>query len=92
MYGGQLAEVARTKQLFSQRKHPYTQGLIESVPKLTGEGISPGIEGMIPDYSNPPEGCRFRPRCEYAMAICEEKPPAFVIDEEHEVACFLYRK
>ncbi len=92
MYAGQLAEVARTKYLFSERKHPYTQGLIKSVPKLTGEGISPGIEGMIPDYSDPPKGCRFRPRCEYAMAICEEKPPDFVIEEEHKVACFLYRK
>jgi len=92
MYAGQLAEVARTKHLFSQSKHPYTQGLIESVPKLTGEGISSGIEGMIPDYSNPPNGCRFRPRCEYAMAICEEKPPDFVVEEEHKVACFLYRK
>ncbi|MCK4246535.1 ABC transporter ATP-binding protein [Candidatus Bipolaricaulota bacterium] len=92
MYAGQLAEVARTKHLFSQSKHPYTQGLIKSVPKLTGEGISSGIEGMIPDYSNPPNGCRFRPRCEYAMAICEEKPPDFVVEEEHKVACFLYRK
>jgi len=92
MYAGQLAEVARTKHLFSQSKHPYTQGLIKSVPKLTGEGISSGIEGMIPDYSNPPKGCRFRPRCEYAMAICEEKPPDFVVEEEHKVACFLYRK
>jgi len=92
MYAGQLAEVARTKHLFSHSKHPYTQGLIESVPKLTGEGISPGIEGMIPDYSDPPKGCRFRPRCEYAMAICEEKPPDFVIEEEHKVACFLYRQ
>ena len=92
MYAGQLAEVARTKHLFSERKHPYTLGLIESVPKLTGDGISPGIEGMIPDYSNPPKGCRFRPRCEYAMAICEEKPPDFVIEEEHKVACFLYRQ
>jgi peptide/nickel transport system ATP-binding protein len=92
MYAGQLAEVARTKHLFSQHKHPYTKGLIKSVPKLTGEGISSGIEGMIPDYSNPPNGCRFRPRCEYAMAICEKKPPAFVIEEEHKVACFLYRK
>ena len=92
MYAGQLAEVARTKHLFSERKHPYTQGLIKSVPKLTGGGISPGIEGMIPDYSDPPKGCRFRPRCKYAMAICEEKPPDFVIEEEHKVACFLYRQ
>lgn len=92
MYAGHVVEIARTKDLFSEAMHPYTRGLISSVPKLTGEGIAPGIKGMIPDYSNPPKGCRFRPRCDYVMPICERKPPIFKVGEDHEVACFLYQR
>jgi len=92
MYAGQVAEVARTKDLFSDAMHSYTRGLISSVPRLTGGGIAPGIKGMIPDYMGPPRGCRFRPRCDYAMPICEKKPPIFRVGEDHEVACFLYQR
>lgn len=92
MYAGQVVEIARTRDLFSERMHPYTRGLISSVPKLTGEGVTRGIKGMIPDYANPPKGCRFRPRCDFATPICEEKPLASKVGESHEVACFLYQR
>jgi len=92
MYAGDIVEVACTKKLFSNPAHPYTRGLISTVPRLTGGGIASGIPGRIPDYLNPPSGCRFHPRCPSAMAICKtEKPPAYHLDEDHEVACFLFK-
>ena len=92
VYAGNMVEVAPTKELFSQPLHPYSVGLMNAVPKLTGGGIADGIPGRIPDYLDPPPGCRFHPRCERAMEICEqEKPQFYRVSEEHEVACFLYR-
>lgn len=91
MYAGNVVEVARTRDLFSEAMHPYTRGLMNSVPKLSGKGIAPGIKGMIPDYFDPPQGCRFRPRCDQVMTACKEKPPLFKVGEDHEVACFLYQ-
>lgn len=93
MYAGTMVEEGRTKDLFTKPLHPYTQGLMRSVPKLTGEGISDGIPGRIPNYLDPPSGCRFHPRCKHAMAICQaEKPPLFDVGDGHRVACFLYRR
>ena len=92
MYAGNMVEVAETKKLFAKPLHPYTQGLISTVPRLTGGGIASGIPGRIPDYLNPPSGCRFHMRCPHVMDVCRtEKPPAYRVDEDHEVACFLYR-
>ena len=92
MYAGNMVEVAATKKLFANPLHPYTQGLIGTVPRLTGGGIAGGIPGRIPDYLNPPPGCRFHTRCPHVMDVCRtEKPPAYRVDEGHEVACFLYR-
>ncbi len=91
MYAGNMVEVAPTKKLFANPSHPYTQGLMDAVPKLTGGGVAHGIPGRIPEYLNPPTGCRFHPRCPYAMPVCtREKPPFFDIDGEHQAACFLY--
>jgi peptide/nickel transport system ATP-binding protein len=93
MYAGNIVESALTKDLFENPLHPYTQGLINTVPRLTGGGIAQGIPGRIPDYRNPPSGCRFHPRCPYAMEICSrEKPSAYQVEPDHEVACFLYSK
>ncbi|MFQ5794284.1 MAG: ABC transporter ATP-binding protein [Candidatus Bipolaricaulia bacterium] len=91
MYAGNIVEEAPTPELFANPKHPYTQGLLNSVPKLTGEGITSGIAGRIPDYLDPPPGCRFHPRCEFAMPICQQSPPPFQVGDEHHAACFLYR-
>jgi peptide/nickel transport system ATP-binding protein len=91
MYAGNIVEVAKTKNLFENPLHPYTQGLMECVPKLSGGGISEGIYGYIPDYVNPPSGCRFCPRCPDSMEIChKEKPPTIEVNEGHKVACFKY--
>ena len=92
MYAGDIVEMAVTKNLFANPLHPYTQGLISTVPRLTGGGIASGIPGRIPNYLTPPPGCRFHPRCPHAMDICRtEKPPAYRVNENHDVACFLYR-
>jgi peptide/nickel transport system ATP-binding protein len=91
MYAGNMVEVAPTRKLFAEPLHPYTKGLMDAVPKLTGGGIATGIPGRIPSYREPPPGCRFHPRCSHVMDICRrEKPPGYLIDEDHEVACFLY--
>jgi len=96
MYAGRMVEVAATKDLFANPLHPYTHGLMDAVPKLTGGGIADGIAGRIPDYLNPPTGCRFHPRCSHAMDICRKEKPAFYnkqggVSDDHQVACFLYR-
>jgi oligopeptide/dipeptide ABC transporter ATP-binding protein len=90
MYAGEIVEQAPTQELFHAPRHPYTQGLLASIPKLTG-GEVVGIEGRIPDYIDPPPGCRFHPRCERAMAQCQEVRPELVpIGPDHMVACHLY--
>jgi len=92
MYAGNMVEVAATEELFATPSHPYTHGLMEAVPRLTGGGVSDGIPGRIPEYIKPPPGCRFHPRCSRAMDICsQEKPSFYRIGDDHEVACFLYR-
>lgn len=89
MYAGSTVEVAKTEDLFKNPRHPYTIGLLKAVPKLTGGGISLGIAGRVPDYLNPPEGCRFYTRCESKIEICEKEKPKFKkIKEDHMVACF----
>jgi len=91
MYAGNIVEEARTKELFAQPRHPYTVALLRTVPKLTGEGVSKGIPGRIPNYLNPPAGCRFHPRCGQAMPVCaERRPPFFDTGGGHRVACFLW--
>lgn len=93
MYAGQIAETAPTPSLFESPKHPYTRGLLASVPRLTGGEIAEGIRGTVPDYTAAPSGCRFHPRCDYVMPICSrQKPPAFVVEGDHSVGCWLYEK
>jgi len=92
MYAGGMVETARTKDLFSKPLHPYTLGLMKAVPRLTGQGIAEGVSGRIPEYLNPPPGCRFHPRCPQKMPVCEEeRPPFFTVGDDHQVACFLYK-
>ena len=91
MYAGNMVEMAPTPKLFANPLHPYTQGLMDAVPKLTGGGIAHGIPGRIPEYLDPPAGCRFHTRCPHVMDICRhEKPPHYRVDGGHQVACFLY--
>ena len=91
MYAGSIVEMAKTNDLFKNPLHPYSLALINSVPKLTGEGISKGIPGHLPDYLNPPLGCRFEPRCSKSIPICKKnKPPMKEVTPGHFVSCFLY--
>ena len=76
MYAGKIVEEAPVKILFGNPTHPYTQGLIASVPKLgSGVKVLPSIPGSVPDLSSMPKGCRFAPRCKYATDKCREQEP-----------------
>ncbi|WP_291633621.1 ABC transporter ATP-binding protein [Clostridium sp.] len=92
MYGGLIAETGSTKDLFYNPRHPYTWGLLNSIPNHKSairEKLKP-IEGQPPDLLKPPIGCPFAPRCDYAMKICEQqRPPLFEISPNHFAACFL---
>ncbi|HZD58751.1 MAG TPA: ABC transporter ATP-binding protein [Anaerolineales bacterium] len=93
MYAGNMVEMASTEELFEQPLHPYTQGLLASVPRLTGGGFAEGIPGRIPDYKDPPTGCRFHPRCPHAFEPCAKAmPPFFDQGNGHQVACYLYQE
>ncbi len=91
MYAGSMVEAAETEELFSSPLHPYTSALFKTVPKITGGGVPEPIPGRIPDYANPPVGCRFWPRCPQAKPECKIAAPRFTdLGEHHEVACYLY--
>ena len=93
MYAGTIVETAPPDVLFKNPVHPYTKGLLASVPRISGGGITQGIPGKIPEYLNPPSGCRFRLRCEQERPICSEKPPQlFEIKKDHLVACYLNQR
>ena len=92
MYGGLIVEEALTDEIFYQTAHPYTKGLIRSLPNshYEGERLLP-IPGAPPDLLSPPPGCPFVARCEYAMNICNEYMPEFFdISSTHKVACWLH--
>ena len=95
MYGGLIVEEGTTEDIFYRGKHPYTWGLLRSVPNPKSElkeKLIP-IEGQPPDLLKPPVGCPFTARCDYAMKICKEKqPPLFEIEEGHRAACWLCHK
>ena len=92
MYAGKLVEHADLTTIFKEAKHPYTQALLESIPRLDVETERLRIiPGTVPQLINPPLACRFHPRCEYAKGICsKEEPPLIEIGQGHSVACFLY--
>jgi len=91
MYAGKIVEEAPVGQLFNHPTHPYTQGLIASVPKLgSGVKVLPSIPGSVPDLASMPKGCRFAPRCKYATAKCHEQEPELaVVGEDQRCRCWL---
>ena len=90
LYAGKLVEEAETQSIFKKPLHPYTQYLIESLPRLDDKTERSSIPGRPPALDNPPEGCRFHPRCPHAMDICtKEVPPLVDMGEGHKTACFL---
>jgi peptide/nickel transport system ATP-binding protein len=91
MYAGRIVESGNTLDIFQKPLHPYTRGLLEAVPKLGKKDPLNFVSGMIPDLANPPQGCRFHPRCDHAMAICSSQRPLEKEQEAgHPVACHLY--
>jgi peptide/nickel transport system ATP-binding protein len=89
MYAGSVVEHGPTAALFANPRHPYTRALMDCVPKLSGNTTFRGIEGALPDYDAPPPGCRFAPRCHYAMPICATRPVDLSVGAAHGVACWL---
>lgn len=91
MYGGMVMEEGTVEDIFYRPKHPYTQGLLRSVPQRKSgfrERLVP-IEGSPPDLIDPPAGCPFRERCPHAMPKCAELPPRFEIGPGHRATCWL---
>jgi oligopeptide/dipeptide ABC transporter ATP-binding protein len=92
LYAGMVAEVAETHSLFKKPKHPYTEALLQAVPRIDQHKELKIIPGNIPDLINPPPGCRFHPRCPYSKEICSEQiPPIEVTDDGHIIACHFWR-
>lgn len=91
MYCGKIVEVSDTRGLFAHPRHPYTSGLLASIPKVREKKIErlPTIKGMVPDLADLPKGCRFADRCPKATAQCREKEPELVeVSPGQQVACF----
>lgn len=90
MYAGKIVEEAPTEQIFAEPKHPYTQFLINSLPKFGDKSVRDSVPGSPPSLADLPTGCPFHPRCPHVMDICREKMPGFTqVDETHKVACWL---
>lgn len=89
MYAGNLCEVADIEDIFRSPKHPYTQALLNSVPRLSLEGELKSIEGSVPNLVSPPPGCRFHPRCPHVMEVCKGVFPEMKeVAKNHQVACY----
>ncbi len=93
MYAGKVVEEAPVAELFSRPRHPYTRGLIRSIPRIDRAGRKErlaAIAGIVPSLLEPPPGCRFAARCEFAMPVCNAAtPPLRRVATDHEVACVL---
>jgi oligopeptide/dipeptide ABC transporter ATP-binding protein len=96
MYTGKIVEESGVDEIFEQPKHPYTQGLLHSVPKLRGIGEAKEtrlstIEGTVPSPTNLPEGCHFAPRCQFKMDKCTHgEIPLYQLHKDSSVRCVLY--
>ena len=89
MYGGRMVEFGDSKEIFLEPKHPYTKGLLESIPVLSKESKPKYIPGIPPNLVNPSEGCRFYDRCPEAMEKCKKEPPKIKTKSGY-VLCWLY--
>jgi len=93
MYAGKIVEMGLTERVFDNPFHPYTRLLISSLPLLGEEQHKEGIPGKPPELGNMPPGCRFHPRCPFAMDICrKEEPPMIELEKDRYVSCWLYVK
>ncbi len=94
MYAGKIMEEAPVRELFKHPMHPYTYGLMNSIPKMTeSKEHLYTIKGLVPNLLHLPQGCRFCPRCDKAMKICTMyQPDLYETEDGHKVRCFLYNK
>lgn len=95
MYAGRVAEEATALELFAQPLHPYTRGLLNSIPTLSGVPKTQlkTIKGMVPSFADMPSGCRFRNRCERAQQLCATEVPKYPLDvESRKVACHFWQE
>lgn len=91
MYAGKIVETGTVEDIFEHARHPYTQKLTACFPDIAAKKVIPeGIEGFPPNLIDPPTGCRFHPRCEYASTLChQEEPMTITAGKRHQVACHL---
>ena len=94
MYAGKVVERGDIIDVYNETLHPYAQGLLKAFPEIKGPRVRmSSIPGSPPNLLNPPSGCRFHPRCKYAMDICrKEEPPLIKVKKDHYVACHLVSK
>jgi oligopeptide/dipeptide ABC transporter ATP-binding protein len=94
MYAAKMVEVGTAREVFADPKHPYTQGLLKSVPNIELDGGDLyKMGGEPPSLLHPPAGCRFHPRCPFVMDVCSQAEPAFEpVAGEHLASCWLYQK
>ncbi len=94
MYAGRIVEYTDVRSIFGSPKHPYTQGLLKSIPRLDIEHIRKekleAIPGLVPSLLDLPKGCKFSNRCKYVFARCLEEPPLIEAAPKHLVRCWLY--
>jgi len=88
MYAGTIVETGPAERIFNDPQHPYTIGLMSSIPQLSGpRGLLATVPGMVPTTQNMPEGCRFATRCPFAQPVCAKEPPLAPLEGGHAVAC-----
>jgi len=93
MYTGKVVEVAKVEELFYNPSHPYTQGLLQSIPKIGRKKQLKPISGSVPQIYNLPDACHFAPRCPHKMDVCTKKePPTFELGGGHQAKCWLYEE
>ena len=95
MYAGKVVEEAPVKDLFKEPLHPYTQGLLRSIPRIdtaaTTKRRLEAIPGVVPSLLNLPKGCKFEPRCPHAKPVCKDQEPVLKeMKPGHKVSCWLY--
>ncbi len=94
MYAGKVAENGSVFDIFDRPTHPYTRGLLASIPRLNTQpkSILPVIDGMVPGLLDLPDGCRFSNRCPHVAEVCEQPPPLDNVAEQHEAACWRWQE
>jgi oligopeptide/dipeptide ABC transporter ATP-binding protein len=92
MYAGRIAEIGPARQVIDAPRHPYTRALLASVPGVHAGARLQTIPGQVPSIADRPAGCAFAPRCPDRFAACDALPPAVIVDDGHEVSCFLHQE